>query len=365
MKYSMIFLHMKFRVVIFCSIFILGCHRNENIRIDESLHHHPEFIDTSDMTNDFFDNVEVHDLPVKEILIDGEIENPGRIEIYELPLRSVIAKETRIDGDENSFVGAYKYEGYSLKDILNRSIIEKANRQEFNPIIDLYVIVTNSYGEKTVFSWGELFYPVHQHEIILATRVMQIIPSSSKELWPLPDKAKIIAAADLLTERNLSDPVKITVKSLERQFDVNREMDPLYSDRIEIFINDSMVGQLNEYPNSMNKLTYPTIFYGRGKGIHGVSPFKGVLLKEILSPYTEISRPSIINGMITISAIDGYRAAFSFSELFNRNDQAEMLLIDRQDDLKGGKFSIFPAADFFSDRAIKAINGIYFDIIEE
>ena len=351
-------------VILFC-ICLLGCQTKNQNSITENRPQNLEFIDMSELTNDFFDNVEVHDLPVSEIRIDGEVGNPGLIKVNEFPMRSVIVKETGIDGDKTSFVGAYKYEGYSLKDILNRSKIKKKNLDEFNPIIDLFVIVSNSYGEKAVFSWGELFYPVHQDEIILATRVMQIVPSKSKELWPLPDQARIIVAADLLTERNLIDPTVITVKSLNRSFEVDQNIDTLYSDHIDIVCNGSKVGVMLEYPSDLITHTYPTIFYGRGKGIHGVSPFKGVLLKDYLFPYTEISKHSLTLGMITISAIDGYRVAFSFSEMFNRNDQAEVLLINRGGNQTNGKFSIFPAADFFSDRAIKAIDGIYFDIIDD
>ena len=172
-------------------------------------------------------------------------------------------------------------------------------------------------------------------------------------------------AADLLSERNITDPVKITIKSLSRVFPVNREIEPLYSDHIEIYIKDITAGIFNIFPAELKEYTYPTTFYGRGRGIHGISPFNGILLKEVLSQYIQISNESITQGIITITAIDGYRVAFSFSEVFNRNDQAEVLLIDRQQDQKGGMFSLFPAADFFSDRAIKAINGIYIDIIEE
>jgi hypothetical protein len=39
----------------------------------------------------------------------------------------------------------------------------------------------------------------------------------------------------------------------------------------------------------------------------------------------------------------------------NRNDQQEILLIDRDNYEGAGRFSLFPACDFFSDRAIKAI----------
>jgi hypothetical protein len=42
----------------------------------------------------------------------------------------------------------------------------------------------------------------------------------------------------------------------------------------------------------------------------------------------------------------------------NRNDQAEFLVIPAMDNPDGGAFQVFPAADFFSDRAIKAVESI-------
>ena len=37
-------------------------------------------IDTTDMTNNFYDNVETFPLQVKELYIDGEISNPGKVD---------------------------------------------------------------------------------------------------------------------------------------------------------------------------------------------------------------------------------------------------------------------------------------------
>jgi len=36
-------------------------------------------------------------LPLKDITIEGEIENPGKADLSELPLHSVIVKETLLD----------------------------------------------------------------------------------------------------------------------------------------------------------------------------------------------------------------------------------------------------------------------------
>jgi len=64
-----------------------------------------------------------------------------------------------------------------------------------------------------------------------------------------------------------------------------------------------------------------------------------------------------------VAAADGYRVVFSASEVFNRNDQSEVLIVDQGKD-EGGKFLIFPAPDYFSDRAIKAVSEIHFDLIK-
>lgn len=65
--------------------------------------------DTSDMTNNFYDNTETIELKVEEIIVEGEIENRGRVNLKDLPVRSVIVKETLLDSSGGDrFVGAYR-----------------------------------------------------------------------------------------------------------------------------------------------------------------------------------------------------------------------------------------------------------------
>jgi hypothetical protein len=112
------------------------------------------------VTNNFNDNTETYPLPVKEITVEGEISNPGKVDFSGLPVHSVIVKETLLDstgGDR--FSGAFRYDGYSLFDILEKRIIRKANTEEFSPIIDLYIEIENDEGDKVVFNWGEIYYP--------------------------------------------------------------------------------------------------------------------------------------------------------------------------------------------------------------
>jgi hypothetical protein len=315
--------------------------------------------DTADMTNNFYDNVETFSLAVKELTIEGEVSNPGKVDFSSLPKHSVIIKEALLDSiGGNRFTGAYRYDGYSLFDILNDRIIDKINVSEFNPIIDLYVEIENENGEKVVFSWGEIYYPVNLHKILIASEVARIVPSKTKELWTLPKESKIVAGCDLITERNISNPIKITVKSLRKSFAVSLGLSPMLASDFKLFKNgEQLISEIDGEKSAV--VTFNTIFYGRGKGIHSTTPFTGMILKDVLLPWYPISKENLMSGIICISGIDGYRSAISYSELFNRNDQQEFLLIRTNPNEDGGLYRIFAAADFFSDRAIKSVSEIH------
>ena len=321
--------------------------------------------DTTDRTNDFYDDAVTNNLPMSKLSIAGEIENPSDIDFSNLPLHSVIVKEALLDGKGNKFIGAYRYDGYSLYDILNLMKLKKANEKEFRPIIDLYVTIENNKGEKVILSWGEIYYPYHLHEIIIAKQVTRIVPSKTKDLWPLPTECKLIVCTDLVTERNISMPSKITVKSYKKSFKTVKGLKPLYSPKIDLYDNNKLVNTLTGISDTFKNEVYSTIFYGRGRGIHSTTPFTGVMLKNILAPYAELSQKNIRTGTYLVVAKDGYRCVYSFSELMNRNDQAEVLLMCNPKLKDDGIFKVFSACDFFSDRAVKGITSIYFSNNED
>ena len=75
--------------------------------------------DRADRNNNFYDNEDTYTLPLNQVFISGEIENPGQVDFSKLTKRSVIFKEALLKNDTgNQFVGAYRYDGYSLFDIL-------------------------------------------------------------------------------------------------------------------------------------------------------------------------------------------------------------------------------------------------------
>lgn len=307
-------------------------------------------------TNDFYDDAPTSTLKgARKIMVTGEVEKEMAVDIGRLPLHSITVKETALKEGNVSFIGAYRYDGYSLYDILNGVVKRKKNEAEFPPIIDLYVEVSNDAGEKVTFSWGEIYYPVNRHRILIATSVARIVPSKSKDLWPLPVLTKIVAGNDLITARNISNPTRIIVKSLDSKYSVNKNMKPMFSANMKICVNGSHRKNIDALPRNLDSETYRTVFYGRGMGIHGTTPFTGNMLSDVLSGYYQLNNEVLRNGIAVIAGVDGYRAAFTLSEIVNRNDQQEVLVVDRGDEEGSGRFSLFPAGDFFSDRAIKSI----------
>ena len=72
-------------------------------------------------------------------------------------------------------------------------------------------------------------------------------------------------------------------------------------------------------------------------------------------------------GMLCVESVDGYRASFSLSEIINRADQNDPLLMygnnskkkDTGLEEKGREsFSIYAGCDMFADRAIKGLSCI-------
>ena len=107
-------------LIFFIFLSLISCLFGQKPSVEKEKMRTVQLIDSSDMTNNFYDNVETFALPPKDLVIEGEIANPGKVDFKELPIHSVIIKETLLDsagGDR--FVGAYRYDGYSLFDILD------------------------------------------------------------------------------------------------------------------------------------------------------------------------------------------------------------------------------------------------------
>ena len=71
-------------------------------------------------------------------------------------------------------------------------------------------------------------------------------------------------------------------------------------------------------------------------------------------------REALSRGRFVVAAKDGYRATFSYSEICNRNDHSEVLFRKLDEGEEGGAFRLFTPGDFFSDRSVFSLTGIWY-----
>lgn len=319
--------------------------------------------------NSLFHNTPGIQLETGELKIEGEIQHPGKIDFNKFYHREVFVKETMINNkNEPEFIGAYRYSGYSLFDLLNEYVPAKKNAAIFRPEIDLYIKVENDHGDYVVFSWSEIFHTINPHQIIIATEVAQIKPHKKEINYPVGKTWKIVAANDLYAFRNLENPVKITVCSFDKKvYTINRDLHTLYSPELKVIKeSNSPANPVIEFtihqPLSSERIAnYSSTFYGMGMGYHPVPGFSGFLLQDILKDSLNlVTGTSISKGLACFVSIDGYRAIFSNSELFNRVDQCQPMLSIVENPNDGGYFRIFLPTDFYADRSVKGLSEIYF-----
>lgn len=143
---------MKNPAIIFLSVlFILACSRQGEKNISGFPARGDRILpDTTVHTNDFYDNEITYVLGVPSIEISGETAHPETTDLNRLPLRSVIVKETILGSQGEEFVGAYRYDGYSLYD-MRKGLFVAAG-------ID---------GYRAVFTYAEIMNRNDQSEVLL------------------------------------------------------------------------------------------------------------------------------------------------------------------------------------------------------
>jgi len=310
--------------------------------------------DHSQATNSLFDVSEAKVFNPGKILVQGEVQEPGMVDLSQLPLHNAPVKELALENGKQTFKGAYFISGYALCDILNKKQAKKSPENTFKPLVDMYVIVENSKGEKAVFSWGEIFHRDSYH-ILIAKTIQPVNPARLKTSWPLPAESRLISADDLLNVRFISNPAKITVKSYHGNAAPETVKD-IYSPEIRITtLTGSAV--IRDIGSAIEKRHYDSVLYGHGMGFKEVLSFSGYLFKDVIAAHVKITADNLKSAIFVISAKDGYRSVFSISEIMNRNDNQDILLRDVKDSPSEGRYTLV-ITDFFADRDVRVIDKI-------
>lgn len=309
--------------------------------------------------NSLYHRTDETSLATGDLFIEGEVKNPGEVKLKKYYKREVFYKQaTPNDSGNYNFVGAYRYRGYSLFDILNPFIVEKKNVEAFRPSTDLYIIIENDKGDKVTFSWAEIFLTNTPHQVIIATEMAPIKPYKKEVDYPTGKVWKIVAANDLFAFRELENPTKITIKSFDKkEYEINRELKNPFTPTVNVVIADKLVSTIDSTYNQKATVEYKSIFYGMGMGYHASPTFKGVELMPIVD--NDEAQRWMQKGLVCFAGLDGYRVIYSYSELFNRVDQVKPILAIPDKYSESGYFRIYHPSSFYADMSAKALAEIY------
>jgi hypothetical protein len=299
--------------------------------------------------NSFFERGPAVKYDLKTILVEGEVAEPGPVELAGLPLREAAVREVAWQDGKPVFRGAYLVSGYALYDILNAKPVKKT-RQDFRPETDLFLVVENAKGEKAVFSWGEIYYAADGFGALVAASARSVTAPKRNTDWPLPAGPLLAAAGDLYNTRFISNPVKITVKSAPGDFP-GKKHEAVYAPEFSLVYGDKRIAVKGA--GKAEKRSFSAAGYGHGTGFKGVKSGEGFLFKDIVAG-AGIAAQDSGDKLVVVSAGDSYRAAFSLAEIVNRGDNADFLVADNRK-AKDGRFALFCASDFFVDRNVRGM----------
>ncbi|NJO89033.1 MAG: hypothetical protein HC831_08815 [Chloroflexia bacterium] len=299
-----------------------------------------------------FDDSKYKALINSKIRVFGEVEEEVWIDTKDLPfyycnvrLGGFPNTDLEPQKDTCSFNGAYRFAGYALQDLLKEVKLKKVSQESFRPVIDCYIIVRNDKGESAVFSWGEIFFAVDPGKIILATYAAPILPT--KRLYNQPELkyCQVVAANDYYSFRNIEQPTSIEIVSFKGYFPGKKGQENIGSPTISLKAGKD-VHVIDSNPESGNSASYVTNFYGLHMGFRGFKNYGGYFVKDYLANYLSVTKENIQHGIFAFAAADSYRATFSFSELFNRADFNNAVLVDYKGDTEKGRYTIHPPYDF-------------------
>lgn len=300
--------------------------------------------------------------------ITGLVKQPLNLTVEDLERCQSIRVQLNEVMEDGGYRGVFYYRGVPLRTLLELASIEK-EETEFSKNVDLAILVRNRQGKQVALSWGEVFYR-NPGGIIVATSATPIMPHKAckrchnpEDYKPRLDQLhrkigfpKLVVSSDTYADRSLEEITSIEILDLRPKMPA-KKLKKLFSHEFTI---TGAVGKtvtfkdLSPYPRRVMKIKH----LGEGKGYHGLDKVEGVYFKTILD---KAGIAPDLNKVVLISAPDGYRALFSYGEIFLNPSGERIIIADRMNGQpieNGGKFFLIPPDDLMADRDVKSIEKI-------
>ena len=286
--------------------------------------------------------------------ITGVVRQPLNLTIEDLKRGQTLSVQLHEVTKAGLYRGSFEYQGTPLKNLLELASVEKEETQ-FAKKVDLAILVRNRQGKQIALSWGEVFYR-NPGEIIVATSAVAIKtrrrPGQSQTETGFP---KLVVSGDRYADRTLENITSIEVLDLRPKMPATK-LNSLFSAEF------SIEGAVSKKLTCRNLSPYPRrsaeLKRLEDTNVSVIIRARGTCLKDILS--RDESKFDLCT-VFLVSAPSGYRALFSYGEIFLSATGEGTLIadtIDGQPIIKGGKFTLFQPGDLFSGRHVASINKI-------
>ena len=305
--------------------------------------------------------------------ITGEVKRPLKLSTDDLARFQSVELQLNEVSRDGKFHGIYLHKAVPLRTLLDMAEIVKQD-QPFEKPIDLAIRVTNASGKQVVLSWGEVYYS-NATEVTIGYAASPVKPMMTedrcqkchgpeiyrKSLIEYDRPAgmpKLLLSGDFYTDRCLENVTRIEVIDLYPKLKVDRKAQ-LESDEILVtgaVAKELKLSDLKDYPSMemMKKVV------GVHMGYHGLHRYKGISLAKVLEA---AGAGNELTKAVMISAPDGYRALFSFGELFQSFKGRRIMIAESVDGKplegqRGGKYRIIVPEELVDDRDVLAVERI-------
>jgi precorrin-4 methylase len=305
--------------------------------------------------------------------VTGEVKNPLKLTLADLARFQSVEIQLNEVSRDRQFHGVYRHQAVPLRTLLDMAEIVKQD-QPFNKEIDLAIRVTAASGKQVVLSWGEVYYS-NAAEVAIAFAADPVKPmmtearcqkchgpeiyQSALEQYARPAQLpKLLIRGDFYTDRCLEGVTRIEVIDLYPQLKVDRAA-KLESRQILVtgaVKKELKLSSLKDFPSmEMSKKVV-----GVHKGYHGLHSYQGVSLAKVLEA---AGAGDELTKVVMISAPDGYRALFSFGELFQSFSGRRIMLAESDngkslEGQRGGKYRVIVPEELVDDRDVVAVDRI-------
>jgi precorrin-2 methylase len=305
--------------------------------------------------------------PAALMTVTGIVKHPLQLTLEDLRgFQSVPVQMNEVSRDGN-FHGVFMHRAVPLRTLLDLARIAKEN-QQFNKPVDIAIRVRDRAGHQVILSWGEVFFS-SPGEVTIAYAAEPIMPTHTtcdrchgpEVFQPALDALtrevsfpKLLVRSDFYTDRCLEGVTSIEVLELDTGIKNDRSV-KLFSPEFRIdgaVTKPKKLGCLRDY----QQIEVKKKVVGVGRGYHGLHSYNGVPLVDLLEK-TGVTPD--LNKAVLVSAPDGYRALFSFGELF-LSPLGRRIVVARSKDGKlfkdkGGKFTLVVPDELTDDRDIQAV----------